>query len=234
MKNRSSGVASFIVILSILLASGLQAQVIGNRLNIYARYATSLPSAKHTVGKDNFQFPSLYNNLSFNSFSIEGQYAIHRIVSVGLNAEIMKGSNWSYDASTAYEGAEVSFVFISPGLQVHTPFQETGTFNRLKLYGSLHAIFGKASITLKNELSEYEPEGAQLFETSVSDKAGTIGMSVGAGAEFSIDPRFGFTAGYSFRRYWVTSSLSLDDGFMRSIVDVGIYWRLMKNKRYYY
>lgn len=216
------------------LASKSDAQLLNNKLNIYAGYSFGMPSGRKYIDNGSFQFPSLFSNLNFKAISVQGLYKVNKFMSAGIRVESMKGVDWDLNSSTIYNGAEASFIFLSPVIQVHNSFQENGVLNRLKLYLNIQPIFGQASITIKNPLSGLQYEGLQIFETGLSDQPNTFGVSASGGIEFNINQKTGIYTVYSFVQHWLQSSLSMDADFELSKIEIGFYYRFLKNKRYYY
>jgi opacity protein-like surface antigen len=223
-----------IFICSLVVVIPGAAQVLKNKLNMYVGYSIGLPGGQQHISNGSLKFPSLYNNISYGTISLQGLYNIKKHFSVGLKIESMKGANWQINSSDIYKGAEASFFLFAPVIQAHTSFQELGKLNRFKLHLNVQPIYGFASVSIQKPLSNIQYEGIRIFESGLSDTRNVFGLAGTTGVEFNLNQNAGAYANYSLVRYWLQSSLCIDTGFTLSKFEVGVYYRFLKNTRYYY
>ena len=224
-----------LIIVSVLLITpSVFGQLIDKKLNIYAAYNIGNFSGEEMSNNNGFIFPKLYSNMSeLNGYSLKANYKILPLFSIGLEGGEMRGTNWSSENNDLYNGAEVRLKSISPVFQIHTRFNETGIFNRLKLFGEVSPVFGQSKLQLKNsifEINSVDGIDMKLLE-SIDNYFGVKGC---IGIEYAFSKGAGFMMSYSAQKNYISSAFYNDADFVFGQISIGLYFRLLYNKRYTY
>ncbi len=224
-----------LLIVSILLTtSSVHAQLIDKKLNIYATYNNGKFSGGEMSDNNGFIFPNLYSNLSeLNGYSLKANYKILPLFSIGLEGEEIRGTNWSLENNDLYNGADVTLKLISPVFQIHTRFKETGIFNQLKLFGEVSPVFGQSKLQLEKpifEINSVDGIDMELLE-SVDNY---FGIKACFGIEYAFSKDAGLMLSYSVHKNNISSALYNDADFVFGQISIGLYFRLLYNKRYIY
>ena len=226
------------VILSIFsvffIISTANSQLINKKLNIHVNYNIGDFMGKDFSNDNGFVYPYLYSNMTkLNGYSFKATYKIHSLFSAGLEGGEITGTNWSAENNILYEGAKVNLKSISPVFQIHTRYNETGFYNRLKIYGELAPVFGQSKLQLQKPIFEINSssESEKLFLESVDNYFGIKG---GAGVEFAFSKEAGINLSYSVQQNFISSAFYNDEYFLYSQLSIGLYFRLFYDKRYAY
>jgi opacity protein-like surface antigen len=226
------------VILSIFsvffIISTANSQLINKKLNIHVNYNIGDFMGKDFSNDNGFVYPYLYSNMTkLNGYSFKATCKIHSLFSAGLEGGEMTGTNWSAENNILYEGAKVNLKSISPVFQIHTRYNETGLYNRLKIYGEVAPVFGQSKLQLQKPIFEINSssESENLFLESVDSYFGIKG---GAGVEFAFSKEAGINLSYSVQQNFISSAFYNDEDFLHSQLSIGLYFRLFYDKRFAY
>lgn len=226
------------VILSIFsvlfITSTVSSQLINKKLNIHINYNVGDFMGKKFSNDNDFIYPYLYSNMTkLNGYSFKATYKIHSLFSAGLEGGEMRGTNWSAENNNLYEGVEVGLKSISPVFQIHTRYNETGLYNRLKIYGEVAPVFGQSKLQLQKPIFEIDNtnESEMKFLETIDNYLGIKGR---AGVEFAFSKDAGINLSYSVQQNFISSAFYNDEDFLYSQFSIGLYFRLFYDKRYAY
>jgi len=211
-----------------------EAQVIDNKVNIYAEYIIGIFHGKELIEEKNFIYPSLYNNLKdIDGISLKWLYKNHQHISLGINVILLQASNWEYTGHSEYHGSKIKMQSISPTIQFHSKFSETNIFNRGRVFIEIGPTVGLSKLTLSNPLFDIQNEKDAV---SIPMKSNDIfyGLTGNVGLEWAITQLIGIYITYSLQFNWVTSKLYNDNQFTSSQLGIGIIMKFKKDKRYFY
>jgi hypothetical protein len=233
MKNKISSILLAIFLFG-LPGLSLKAQLAQKNLNLNASFNIGNFTGKEMSDNNGFIYPNLYSNLTkLNGYSFKATYKIHSLFSVGLEVGELRGTNWGAENNNLYEGAEVNLKSISPVFQIHTRYNETGLYNRLKIYGEIAPVFGQSKLQLQKPIFEINnsTESENKFLETIDNYFGIKGS---AGVEFAFSKVAGLNVSYSVQQNFISSALYNDEDFLYGQLSIGLYFRLFYDKRYAY
>lgn len=221
----------------ILTFSGIpyfaKGQNISNKLNFHTGFALGKFHGNPSFNEGNFTFPALFPNLrTLNGYSLKALYRTHDYFSLGLGLENMRSSGWSLSGEEIYIGSKVNLVSTTALLQVHTKFAETGTYNKMKIYLEVAPTIGSANLALANPMFTARNEDSIQPPESITNQFYGIGGRLGL--EYSISQTVGVYGNFSNAFHWISSSFYVDKNFTVSQLGIGMYVKLLKDKRYFY
>lgn len=186
-----------------------------------------------TTDKD-FVYPSFYNNLEgFTGLSIKALMKTNPYLSLGIGAEAIVGNNWQLDDYLHYNGAEMKLLSVTPCLRLRNSYKTRKFHDRALIFIELAPMLGVVQINIEEPVFEIFQNG-NFLEPILQDRAFTYGVKCHAGAGYALTQLLGISASYAFGYYKVSSVLNNDRSFVTSQFNVGIYLKLMGDKRYKY
>jgi hypothetical protein len=210
------------------------AQVIDNRLNVYAEYVNGWFHGNDLSADGNFLYPSLYANFkNSHGISMKLVYKNNQVLGTGINIVQSKASEWMLADQKEYKDASVTIQAISPLIQFHSGFSESNFLNKVRIIIELAPTIGLSRLTLVNPIFMIEESG-NLVITPSESKDTFIGIKGIMGLEFAISQSVGICVNYSYQRNWIASDLYNDNIFMYSSISGGIFLKFIKDKRYLY
>ena len=222
---------------TLVLLSGsslCEAQLISNKLKIYAGYgAGGFQGDKSTI-ENNFIYPSLYANYTkLDGISLKVLYNFKTHFSFGITYSNMHASTWEYPDSNYYHGSEVIMHSLSADIQMHTKLAETGIWNRVRLFLEISPTAGISKLSLTNPLFDIQAGNNPVAQPDGSSD-NYFGFRGNLGAEVFFNQMLGGFIDYSYGYYSVSSNLYNDNHFASHILEAGIVVKLLKNQRYFY
>lgn len=210
------------------------AQLADKKLNIYTTYNIGKFSGKELSDKDGFIYPNLYSNMSeLNGYSFKATYKIKPFFSFGFESGTMTGKNWSFENNDLYKGAEVTLKSFSPVFQIHTRPKEAGILNLIKIYGEVAPAFGQSKLQLKYPI--FEISNGNIPDKSLLESTDNFFRLKGsAGVDFAFLKAAGINIDYSVQQNFVSSVLYNEKKFLYGQLSIGLYFRLLYEKRYAY
>jgi hypothetical protein len=211
-----------------------EAQLIDNRVSLYAECVTGLFHGKAVPIENNFIYPSLYSNLkNINGLSIKLVNKYSQYLSFGLGTSFIYAFNWDYKDKTEYKNSEIKLQAIFPSVQFHSRFSELGFFNHGKIYIDISPIVGFSGLKLKDPpfdiQSSYDtillPENSVNFFYGIKEDVGFV---------WAFSQSVGVVILYSFQYCFVSSILYNDNHFAISQFNLGLVLKLKKDKRFIY
>jgi hypothetical protein len=210
------------------------AQVIDNKFNVYFEYNSGGFIGSEMIDEDNFIYPSLYANYkNLNGYATKGLVKIGSICSIGLEGDYFKASNWELYGYEDYTNSTTIQYSFSPKVQIHTPFKETGLFNRIRAIIEIGPVAGISELNLANPLFDVEMEDIS-FPSAMKTTDQYYGIKGSAGLELNISNSLGLYATYTRQYYRIGSKFYQDKNSSSYWFDLGIFLRLNKNKRLFY
>lgn len=225
----------YLILLLALITSVCKAQMVDNKVNLYAGYSSGIFHGKQLLQENGFIYPSFYSNLNnVNGLSVKVLYKSYQNVSFGLDMAICKASNWECNNSLIYEGSLLTLISFSPVIQLHTKFSKSGFFNSGKCFLEFAPVIGKSSATLSGTLFNIQDSNDSILAPPTNRNDPYYGMKGNAGIEWALSQSTSLVVSYSFQSNSVTSILYSDTYFKCSQLNVGITLKLNKDKRFLY
>lgn len=223
-----------LITITLLVSFFSQAQLIDNKMNIYFGYSTGVFHGKETIKDGSFIFPSLYANYTdLKGLSFKCLVNSNPIYSLGLGFNYSAASGWASSISEIYTNSQIHQYSLSPVIQFHTKFTETGIYNRIKGIFEIAPSFGFSDLTLATPLFDIQSQSG-IVSQPMNSRDIFYGIGSKAGAELSVTHRLGIYVAYSFQHNWITSKLYNDKGFSSSQLCLGLIMRLERFKRFNY
>jgi hypothetical protein len=210
------------------------AQLIDNKINIYTGYGLGIFHGKELLEESGFISPSLYSNYhQINGFLLKGLVKSDHYYCIGINFDFLWASKWHYMEYIDYAASELKQYSISPLIQFHNKFQESGFSNRFKLLVEISPTIGLSSLTLTHPLFDIQDETGSISPLLESNNV-FYGLKGSTGLEIAINKAIGMFFTYSMEFCWIKSFLYEDNHFINSQLVCGLFIRLKKDKRFYY
>jgi opacity protein-like surface antigen len=225
------------VLLAVASPIILKAQQIDNRLNITFGYHIFSFRGHTTISEGVFESPSLFSNFSRASgVSAKADYRIKKILSLGMCFTYFKASGWKMEKYAEYNGATASFNSLIPFLQLHTPFGESGWRNRFRVYLEGGPMVGLVNLKLAHPIFFTDSLNGQDGDIKTPDSGSNVyfGFKTSAGLQFAVNRFLGVYAGASHHTYHLKSVFYNDRKTSSMSFDVGVLWRLKREKHFYY
>ncbi len=210
------------------------AQLIDSRVNIYSGYSAGSFPGSETVTEGQFISPSLYSNFNdLSGYRLKGLYRLKPFLSTGLEINYHQGSGWHSSSSLLYRDSELEIFAASTVFQFHTTFKETGILNRIKPFVEISPTLGFSALTLANPV--FEIHGFDHLASSPTSSTDFIyGVKGNIGLEVSVNRFMGSFISWSYQHIGVESILYNDNSFSVSQFEIGLFFKLLKNRRFYY
>lgn len=225
-----------LLLLLLFLSFGANAQLIGNKLNIYLSANFYLSSeGSYLVEEEGFLTPALFQNMrTIRSFSVTGLYTYRPFISLGMGIESANYSGWAAENFDHYTGSSIRELVISPVVQFHPVQKDKGFLNRFKPNVQLSPLLGLAQVSFLQPpfqvVSSPKPDMSSLLSSSDV----LFGIKASLGVEMIVNRFIGISANGGIRNSWVSSAIYQDKRIFQPVLDAGLYVRLFKNKRFYY
>jgi hypothetical protein len=213
-----------------------EAQLIANKLNVYAGASLHSMPSQETSTTGDFTMPSLYGNMQNGySFSYRLSYRVLPFVSTGLGYTKSNFYNWQSASSVIFKGASSTTGSVSALIMLHTPFAKKGLFNRMRLTAHISPKWGRHQLQLVNTpfVFDNQSSDADLLRLS-SDSYVSKGFESAIGLEFLLNRNLGMYGQYGFSQTYFNARFHNDTSFRYQFVEAGLFLRMLKNKRYYY
>lgn len=220
--------------LAILFTTAVQAQYIKNKLNISIGYTQLLPEKESLVVENEFSSPSLFNNMNTRlSFSMKATYKIFPYLSLGFGTDRGTYKNWTYKAYLHYSGSKVTEKAIYPIAELHMKQATRGFFNVVRPNLQLSPMFGQLEVSFSHSPIEVHSPLSIPKEaiTSVTDSFKGIKASIGI--DVILHQNMGLSAAYGMKKSQLSSSFFPDTSLKQHFLEVGLFFRFDKNKRFY-
>jgi opacity protein-like surface antigen len=224
----------FLVLIIFSGCESVNAQLLGNKLNVFAGYESGGFSGAKAVSEGKFKYPSLYPGYgSLNGVNLKIQYNIKNHFTIGITLAQLFASKWENPDSMLYQDSKIKMSVLSVDLLIHTKLADAGLWNRLRLSAGIAPSVGLSKLTLLHPLYNIQQNGTAVASPAeISDMF--YGMALRAGAEFSLTQQIGLAVDYSYGYYFVSSIVYNDKNIRMTLIDAGITLKLLTNKHILY
>ena len=210
-----------------------KASLLDNKLNIYVQYLNGNFLGDNIIENSGFRYSSLYNNYnSLNGVSFKTSYKKNRFFSFGVSMTLSRAYNWELAGNSNYQDSNIKLNAISPIIQFHNKFYNSGIFNHCKIFLEVGPNIGVSHLYISESL--FKIESINSTDPPGYSRDHFYGIKGGVGMEWYISQTFGLLIAYSLERNWISSILNNDIHFSNSQLSVGLVLRLFKDKRYFY
>ncbi len=232
MKNRIFLLCTIICFLCHIHIS--KAQLIDNKINIYASYGTGKFHGKGQVSSGNFIFPSFYNNLhKIEGISIKLLFNATPHMSYGIKVSQSEASDWNYDNDNFYSDSKAEMQTLAIPIQIHTKLSPLKLNSHFRLYIEFAPLIGVSSFSSTSELFQVQKADIDIISPTASDDF-YYGLTGGTGVEFAFSQSIGIFMSYSLEYDRIKSTLYDDNHFTVSQFNAGIILKLLKDKKFQY
>ncbi len=219
--------------ISAVTLSPAKAQFLDNRLSVYAAFSSGTFPGDHWAESGGLVTPSLFANYSGNTgISTSLSYDLTEWFAATLHASAHTAGKWDHPESELYHKAGLQYYYVAPGLRLQSPYRQLGFLNRGRLFAGFSYGGGQMTLDLLKPVMTIlwgqrrpsSPDGETTFYH---------GWKASAGFQYTINPSFGFYAGYSLHSNRIDGLFFTDTGFKASILEVGVFLRFMDKRRHY-
>ncbi|GAP68079.1 outer membrane protein beta-barrel domain [Bacteroidales bacterium 6E] len=222
-----------LLILGFMVCAG-HAQLVDKKLNVNINYHGGDFFGKKMSDTKGFVYPRLFSNMSeLTGYSLKTLWKWHPKYSVGLEFDRITGDNWNVDDYLLYSGSVVNMISFSPVIQMHSRFQRSGTYNRLKFFGEVGPVIGQSKLSLRTPIFENDYSGDEHYlKTKGVDNF--FGINVGAGVEYYFSSALGLHFSCSLQNNFIKPELYNDQRFFYGRYGIGLIYRFVYEKRFTY
>lgn len=232
MKNRIFLLITFVCFLCHIQIS--KAQLIDNKINVYASYSTGIFHGKEQIHNGSFVFPSFYNNLNnIEDLSIKILFNASPHMSYGIKVSQSEASNWTYDNDNFYSDSKAEMRTLGLPIQFHTKLSPYKLKSHFKFYIEIAPLIGVSSFSSISELFQVQNAGTGILSPTSSDDS-YFGLNGSTGIEYAFSQSMGLFMSYSLEYDRIKSSLYNDNHFSISQFNAGIILKLLKDKKFQY
>jgi hypothetical protein len=221
-----------IIVIVLLVLNPLlsRTQVLNNKLHVYVGRVNGQFAGDKTFTNGTFRYPALFPNFaSYKGLDVKVLYSLRNYIKAGMQVSSTVGSDWKFAGQPAYENAKLKLVNRSALFQFNTGFSEaSGLRNRLSLMVEAGPGLGTAATSIErdhNSAPSYQTDHMKDYFLSLN---GAIGL------ELNVNHYFGCYMNYALMRGKIKSTVYADDAIITRRLNVGIYARFLRDKRYYY
>jgi hypothetical protein len=209
------------------------AQLIDNKMDIQLGVLYGGLQGHSTIAENGFLLPSLFGNTNeFSGLALKATYKLKSVFSIGAGFSQRQIGGWSYLEDITYLGSNINQSVFSISVLAHTPALNLGFFNRVRLFAELSPEFGISTLKLKYPLMTINGSTQNDF-LPMKESSGFFGFKASAGLNVLVAPKLGLYASWSFHENWISGLLFSDERFGGQFVELGLYYRLFENQRFY-
>lgn len=211
-----------------------RAQLIDNSIDVWIAPSMGTFGGNTLASDGAFTSPSFYSNFSNGiGIQVQASYKWKPFLSAGIFYDFLLADNWSSPTATTFENSQLLLHTFAPLLKVHSPWKESGLFNRLRLNANVGPSLGWSQASTDNVVFTVNGPGNTIFFPESSNDM-FYGARAGIGVEYSVFQFLGVVANYTYETNWVDSYLYTDKNFTRSQIVMGVVFKLKKKKDLYY
>lgn len=224
-----------ILAFAFFLIVSAHSQVVSNKLDLFIGLQGSQMLGEEMIQEDGFITPALFPNMgSAKGFAIKGVFNLDNLFSLGAGLRQNHFENWSLAGYDVYNTALVRTASLSVILGLQSPFKETGLFNRLRFSLQLAPVIGAWKFS-----TDVTPYMIYTDQNTVSDEAkestGVLwGGDLSGGIDFMLSNDVGLYARLGYLQSRVSSKLYHDEKLSCLYYEGGLFFRLFKNKLFYF
>ncbi len=219
-------------------SAGLQAQSLlypNLEVHVSSGYAIALGGAFYTDGP--YESSAFFSNMK-QGFHSNAEVLIRRssVLQIGLGIGQLSLSQWRDPSEDAkYEGMTAGIFSVGPIIQLTTPIQASGLMNRLQFAFQLRPTFNVLSLKIPAPVFEVrDPSNRPVFVPGSQEEKGS---GYGLQAKFRLSYSISWLVGLSFSLDGNMAQLpsnTYNEAWQRNaLAQVGIFFRLRQNKRFY-
>lgn len=211
-----------------------KAQLIDNKINVYAYYSSGIFHGKGQVHDGSFVFPSFYNNLNhIDGLSIKLLFNASPHISYGIKVSRSEASDWNYENDNFYSDSRAEMRALAIPIQFHNKLSEYKLNSHFKFYTEIAPLIGVSSFSSTRELFQVQKAENDITSPTASDDF-YFGLNGSIGIESALSQSIGVFMSYSLEYNRIESSLYNDNHFSFSQFNVGIIVKRMKDKKFQY
>ncbi|WP_026135775.1 hypothetical protein [Nafulsella turpanensis] len=221
-------------LLTFLAGTAVQAQFIKNKLNLHLSYAQLIPEQEDHVREGEYYTPSLFNNMNTRlSFSVKASYKVLPYLSLGIGTDRSHYKNWTYNDYTHYSHAKITETAFYPLLELHTEQTTRGFFNRIRPRLQFSPVIGRAKVSFAHP-HFFVKSMLPISPGEILSATNTFrGIKASVGLDVVIHQNAGFSAAFGIKDYSLSPQLYPDTELKQTFLEAGIFYRFVKNKRFY-
>jgi hypothetical protein len=224
-----------ILLISILCVLGIKgySQLLEDKTNFYIAYQRGLFLGSELFNNHGTISPSFYSNLrSNNGLTVKYLSNLSPNLGVGLKLGFLSSRNWQSENYGSYKGSSSATIILQPVFQIRTKFNESGLYNRLKLYGELSPVIGFSKLSIQNKL--FDISGYDENTDTFSSNNLTFGIEAGVGCEYAFTNKAGAFINMSVQEGFIKTPFFVDNRYTLLSFDVGVRINISKVKRFNY
>ncbi len=211
-----------------------KAQLIDNKINVYASYNTGIFHGKGQVYNGNFIFPSFYNNLdNIKGLSMKFLFNKSPHLSYGIKVSRNEASDWNYGNDNFYSDSKAEMKTLAIPIQFHNKLSKYKLNSHFRFYAEIAPLIGISSFSSTSELFLVQKSGIDIISPTASDDF-YFGLNGSTGIEYAFSQSIGMFISYSLEYNRIKSSLYNDNNFSVSQFNAGIIVKLLKDKKFQY
>lgn len=232
MKNRIFLLSTIICFLCHIHIS--KAQLIDNKINVYASYSTGMFHGKEQIHNGNFVFPSFYNNLNnIEGLSIKLLFNESPNMSYGIKVSRSEASAWNYNNDNFYSDSKAEMRALAIPIQFHNKLSKYKLNSHFKFYIEIAPLIGVSSFSSSSVLFQVQKAGIDVVSPTASDDF-YFGLNGSTGVEYAFSQSIGMFMSYCLEYNRIKSTLYNDNHFSVSQFNAGIIVKLLKDKKFQY
>jgi hypothetical protein len=219
-----------IVIFLIAIPLMMKSQTIENDLNVGFSFSVNKTEGKQSAISDNIIMPAIYSNLKKSkSGSLGINYKLNKIIRIGLKYEYTVFNNWSFSGSDFFKNSEIAHNIISVTTRYTLlKFKKTS----FCFASQINPYIGNAYTKLSNEIIGFIPGENNKANPASNDLIWGVEGSVGI--DFPLRQSFGIVADIGINKGWTKSVLFDEKSYLFVFSDIGIYFKLLKDRKFKY
>lgn len=198
-----------------------------------ASFAAVFPIGDAEVKKGSFSFPALVANLQQGygaTLEYNQQLPFSSHLLAGLRYSYFSFSDWEHASDQHFTDATAVVQALEFGVRGKTSFHEQGLFNKTSLYGGLSTGAYPVNVVVPDAL--FKSDGASSTTEDFVSKAVRPGVSVQAGLEQAVSNNWSILVQGGYQIIFVKSNYYQETSFRWFQLNVGLAFRLKKDRYY--
>jgi len=211
----------------------IYSQLINNKLDICFSAGISSPIGDKLVNEAGYITPSLFNNFG-NGFNMQlkSTYKLFSYLDIGLQLKNTRLKGWNNADSTGiYKDANVKIRSVGAVFKIGTKLAGYGFFNRFGASLSIVPTYNFVSVKLDQSIFEVV---SGTSDNLLKSKVSSIGADCIVNMKYSVNQRYAFFAEFGMSYLPVKSALYNDSRVLLLNADMGVSFKLMKDKHFNY
>jgi hypothetical protein len=224
-----------ILAFAFFLIVSAHSQVVPNKLDLFIGLQGSHMLGEEMIQEDGFITPALFPNMgNAKGFAVKGVFNLSNLFSLGAGLRLNNFENWSLAGYDVYNTALVRTASLSVILGLQSPYKETGLLNRLRFSLQLAPVIGASNFS-----ADVTPFVIYNDQNTVADEAkestGVLwGADISGGIDFMLSNDVGLYTRLGYQQSRISSKLYQDEKLSCLYYEGGVFFRLFKNKLFYF